>query len=159
MSKLLRMGKAVATIVDVYTTDREGKELEMKNGGKYRKFKLSVIDANGNGGYVFDPIFGGDKKKIKQMVDSIGDHYLIDKFNKGTLVDEELFGRDVFCLVGVKKGNEGYDDQNVIDRYLQRSFATATETLLSGAKALYVPPYVVNGSEPVEQGLGDEIPF
>jgi hypothetical protein len=153
------MGKAEATIVDVYTTDREGKELEMKNGGKYRKFKLSVIDANGNGGYVFDPIFGGDKKKIKQMVDSIGDQSLIDKFNKGTLVDEELFGRDVFCLVGIKEGKEGYDDQNVIDRYLARSFATATETLLNGATASYSPLHAVNVSGIVEQGLGEDIPF
>ena len=141
MSDLLTMGRGLAAVVGVIAKDRDGKPLELTNGGTYRKLKLSVTDANGKGGYIYDPIWGGDKEKIASIVDAIGDEYLKERFKKGLLQDGELFGYEFEVMIGVKKPKpgSGYDAQNIIDCYRKKRALTATQVLLNGSTPEYVP--------------------
>lgn len=160
MSDLLAMGEGMGIIVGVIDKDKDGNPLKMNNGGTYRKIKLTVVDELGARGYIYDPIFGGDKSKIKAMVESNGNASLIDKFNKGTLQDSDLFGKRVRCVIGIKypKEGTGYDPQNIIDCYMPYEPPTATQMLLNGATPEYVPQQrPVGGMSDAE--LNDDVPF
>ena len=159
MSNLLAMGRALASVVGKITT-KNGKKLMMSNGETYRKLKLSVIDANGNCGYIYDPIWGGDKEKIASIVDAIGDEYLKERFKNGLLEDEELFGHEFEVRIGVKypKPGTGFDKQNIIDCYTKKRALTATQVLLNGSAPEYVPQQrPVGGMSEME--LSDDAPF
>ena len=84
----------------------------------YRKLRLSVIDHEGYVNYVCDPVF--NSKKLQQVLRCVGrnGHPELE-------ILDDLIGMGGECTIVVRKGKEGYDDQNAVDCYIQKDSQSA----------------------------------
>lgn len=123
--ELLTSGKYEFRISDVLSFDREGRELKTKNNMAYKKIRLSVLDKDGSIKHVYDPVF--NSKKMQQILRCVG------KVSSPDLdVLEELIGTGGECFIDIRKGREGYNDQNVVDCYIQKEdLSNATQPQLT----------------------------
>ena len=110
---LLKSGKYEFLISNVSSFDRDGNQLKTKDGMAYRKLRLSVIDNEGYVKYIYDPVF--NSKKVQQVLRCVGrtGHPELEML-------DDLVGTGGTCTIVVRKGKEGYDDQNAVDVYIQK---------------------------------------
>jgi hypothetical protein len=113
---MLKVGKGEYWITNVLDQDKDGNALVTKKGGNYKKVKLMVKDSSGSAESVYDLVFGSDK--VLQIVNSIGDAELLNKFKKKEVDLFDLIGYSGFCVIG-SRVKEGYDPQNTIEVYLR----------------------------------------
>lgn len=150
MTELLKTGKCEFYVTGFMAKDKDGNDLTMKNGGKYKKLKLMVTDSTGNSATLYDPIFGPAPEKVEQLVNSLGIPLFERAFQTGKLELKELVGSGGHCIIGVKE-REGYDPQNTVECYLRNQSYGVIHT-----PALVRSP---QQADPFEPELEDDAPF
>lgn len=165
-ASLLKTGKYEFYITGIITTDREGSPLKMRDGNSYKKFKLAVINRESYTQPVYDPLFGEDDEKVEQIIKSIGSESLFHRFKSGHLELKDLVGTGGYCIIGVREGRDGYDDQNNIECYLQKDYGAFAHlgqadkrekeesVMPSTSEPLSTPTPV-----PTDPDFDDDIPF
>ena len=112
-------GKFNYCVLGVITQDKEGNQLKTKKGNAYKKLKIAVIDNDGMSNHVYDYIFSVER--VAQIVRSVGVESINRKFKEKKLDLNDLVGHQGECIVGIKRGNNGYSDSNVIEVYVAKN--------------------------------------
>lgn len=127
----------------------EAEEQTSKSGNDMVKLTVHVFDAEGRRRTVFDYLVGTEKAqfKVRHFADAVG---LIEQYNLGELLAEDIVGRTGRCKLNIKKDKSGqYPDQNAIADYLPPKKA---------AVRLGVKPAPTRPA-PTAADLDDDIPF
>lgn len=115
---LLKSGRYEFFISGVITQDKEDNLLKTHNGDVYQKLKLSVLDRDGYNRYVYDPIFR--PKRLEQILRCIGSSVLAERYQQENFNLEDLIGTGGLCIIALRAGKDGYEDQNAVDCYIQK---------------------------------------
>lgn len=168
-TSLLMSGKYEFYITGVITSDREGNLLKMRDGNSYKKLKLAVINRQGYTHHVYDPVFGEDYEKLEQIIKSIGSEVLFRRLRTHRLELKDLIGTGGYCIIGVREGREGYNDQNSVECYLQKDYGALFDDSARPVEPKNVQPSAVapptetpspeKAMTIAEEELNDDIPF
>ena len=120
--QLLRSGNYQFFITGIIDKDKDGNVLKMKDGQPYKKLRLAVVDRDGYTRNIYDPIFGTDSEKGKQLINCVANEVLKHKFINGNFRLEDLIGTGGFCLIGIRPAKDIYPAQNNVECYLQRGY-------------------------------------
>lgn len=152
---LLKSGKYEFFISGVITQDKDGNLLKTQIGNIYQKLRLSVLDKDGYSRYVYDPIF--NPKRLEQILRCIGSSALIERYEQGALNPEDLIGTGGTCIIALRAGRHGYEDQNVVDCYIQKEIGILIRRAETSESFNTSP----NSSEPsfANEDFDDQIPF
>ena len=152
---LLNSGKYDFYISGVIKTNKEGQPIKTQKGNGYKKARLDVLDSSGIRHTVYDAVFS--KERVGQIVNSIGKKELQDRFAKGKLTLDDLVGECGKCILAVKEGKNGYNDQNVVSVYLKpeanSSFSQNSVEKQEGSGQSSLDSFEPNNEE------HDDIPF
>jgi len=162
--QLLRSGSYQFFITGILDKDKDGNFLKMKDGQPYKKLRLAIVGRDGYTRNLYDPIFGTDSEKGKQLINCVGDDILKHKFISGNFRLEDLVGTGGFCLIGIRPARDIYPAQNNVECYLQRGYGSLTHNSGEGDKwkAEPQPQQLVSedSTENLEPLVDDnEIPF
>jgi len=124
--QLLRSGSYQFFITGILDKDKDGNPLKMKDGQPYKKLRLAIVDRDGYTRNLYDPIFGTDSEKGKQLINCVANDVLKHKFMAGNFRLEDLIGTGGFCLIGIRPAKDIYPAQNNVECYLQRGYGNLT---------------------------------
>jgi hypothetical protein len=131
------------------TYDYEVKEATEKTsnaGNEMIELQVWLFDKEGGRRMVFDYLTEKAVWKVRQFAASCA---LLDQYEGGILIANEMVGRQGRCIVGTQK-SEGYAPKNVIKSYVKAN----------GGAALTLPRRgVAKTKVPVDDDLDDSIPF
>ncbi len=154
--QLLKSGRYEFFISGVITQDKDGNLLKTQNGNTYQKLKLSVLDKDGYNKYVYDPIF--NPKRLEQILRCIGSPVLVERYKQENLSLEDLIGTGGMCIIALRAGRSGYEDQNAVDCYIQKEIGILLHNV--GESNKWKPQLsIMPGTSLNPEDIDNEIPF
>lgn len=114
---LLMPGEASFKIVGVFDKRKDGTPLTTMDGTPKLTVSLSVIDASGASGLVYDDVTSKMAWKVKALLDAVG---LSNLYNSsGTFNPDDLVGCIGRCVIETRK-SEGYADRSTVKKYIKK---------------------------------------
>ncbi len=120
--ELFRAGSYEFFITGIIEKDRDGNSLKMRDGQPYKRLRLAIVSKDGNIRNLYDPIFGVDSEKVRQLINCVGTEELKQRFYSGNFRVEDLVGTGGSCLIGIRSATDKYAAQNSVECYLQRGY-------------------------------------
>ena len=154
--QLFRSGIYGFFITGIVYKNKDGEHLKRKDGNQYEKIKISVVDAYGYSKYIYVPVFGSEI--INQILKSIGNQELMQKFKEEKFKSKDLIGAGGYCLVGIQR-KEGYPPENNIDCYIHNECQYLVQKLCVSIRQKDASPEENVLLENGETAFSDHIPF
>ena len=124
-------------------------ETVSKSGNEMIALELDIYDSAGKSKRIFDYLVGIPEAqfKVRHFAAAVG---LLAQYETGELGDEMLEGRTGRCKINIKKGTDGFADNNAVADYVKpvETEHVADESVQTGAK-----------KNLAKQDLNDDIPF
>jgi hypothetical protein len=123
----------------------EAEEKESNAGNEMTALTISIFNSEGGKRKVFDYLVATDGAawKIRHFAASCG---LLDEYEKGTLMANEMIGRTGKCIIGTQKAKDTYPAKNVVRDYVKVVGAASSRSSAPRAKTSV-------------DDIDDEVPF
>ena len=119
---LLKPGKYGYYVTGVIYRNKEGELLKTKDGKPYQKLKLIIINGEGAGHSIYDLFFSDNTDKTYQILKSVGNEALIEKYEAEYFNLKDLIGMGGYCVVGIQKNQKGYQPENTVECYIHHNY-------------------------------------
>ena len=72
---------------------------------------------------------------------------------------EDLIGTGGMCIIALRAGRGGYEDQNAVDCYIQKEIGILMHSVNKSTEKQDVQPLITSESSVVPENFDHEIPF